>query len=122
MMGLALKSIVKDVSKDITARHLVKLKKNDWICLFCRNLCVCAFCRRKRGENVPKKVFKKKRSRESSPDSLTFRKRKKVKRESLSDDSVTSPPISPVDSLDCENNYPMEDREKKISLKIIKNK
>jgi hypothetical protein len=31
------------------------IDKERWICLFCRNICACALCRRNRGENVPKK-------------------------------------------------------------------
>lgn len=32
--------------------------KESWVCLYCRNLCSCAFCRRRRGdESVPPSEF-----------------------------------------------------------------
>jgi len=36
------------------------IDQKTWICMFCRGVCLCACCRRKRGEEVPKRIMKKK--------------------------------------------------------------
>jgi hypothetical protein len=91
-------SCTKKYCKGCIERHynesFTNIDKDKWICLFCRNLCVCAFCRRKRGEDVPKKVFKRKKSsiKDSPPSSPPAKKRKKNKsREMIHHDSVSSP-------------------------------
>jgi len=57
------------------------IEQEKWICLFCRNLCVCAFCRRKRGEAVPKKILTKRKRSNSKKEEFESlsppRKRKK---------------------------------------------
>jgi len=42
------------------------IDKKNWICMFCRGLCLCASCRRKRGEIVPKRIMKNKRKAEGN--------------------------------------------------------
>jgi len=39
----------------------VTIDQKNWICMFCRDTCLCAFCRRKRGEKVPKRIMKKRK-------------------------------------------------------------
>jgi len=34
--------------------------------MFCRGICLCACCRRKRGEEVPKRVMKKRKLEETT--------------------------------------------------------
>jgi len=76
-------SCTKKYCKGCIERHYNEsyncIDKDKWICLFCRNLCVCAFCRRKRGEDVPKKVFKRKKSSSNyikeSPSSPPLKKK-----------------------------------------------
>jgi len=61
-------SCTKKYCKGCIERHYGQnfsgISKDNWICLFCRNLCVCAFCRRKRGEEIPKKGVKRKNNSE----------------------------------------------------------
>jgi len=95
-------SCTKKYCKGCIERHYSEtydnIHKDKWICLFCRNLCVCAFCRRKRGEDVPKKVTKRKKSdivKESPPTSP----KKKVKRAHKKADKevvLSSPLNSPI--------------------------
>jgi len=98
-------SCTKKYCKGCIERHynesFCNIDKDKWICLFCRNLCVCAFCRRKRGEDVPKKVFKKRKCsvKDSPPSSPPLKKKRKLKyRESVTESPKTpnSPPTPPI--------------------------
>jgi len=47
--------------------------------MFCRGICLCACCRRKRGEEVPKRVMKKRKLEDS--EKLDIKETKKQKLE-----------------------------------------
>jgi len=105
-------SCTKKYCKGCIERHYHEsydnIQKDKWVCLFCRNLCVCAFCRRKRGEDVPKKVLKRKNNKsgsikESPPSSPKKKVKKTVKTENKSSEkeeivfsSPLNSPISPT--------------------------
>jgi hypothetical protein len=104
-------SCTKKYCKGCIERHYHEsydnIQKDKWVCLFCRNLCVCAFCRRKRGEDVPKKVLKRKHNKsgsikESPPSSPKKKIKKTVKTEikcSEKEEVVFSSPLnSPLNS------------------------
>jgi hypothetical protein len=97
-------SCTKKYCKGCIERHYHEsydnIQKDKWVCLFCRNLCVCAFCRRKRGEDVPKKVLKRKNNKESPPSSPKKKVKKTVKSEKKNPEKeeivFSSPLNSPI--------------------------
>jgi len=64
-------SCSKKYCKGCIERHynesVVDIDPKKWICMYCRNICICAFCRRKRGEESPKKQYPITKKRRSSP-------------------------------------------------------
>jgi len=86
------------------------IDKKNWICMFCRSVCLCASCRRKRGEVVPKRVMKNKRKAEEALEGDQERDVKRRKK-NYEEPSSTSPSLPALDST-----------SSKLNVDIIKNK
>jgi hypothetical protein len=54
------------------------IDQKTWICMFCRGICLCACCRRKRGEEVPKRVMKKRKLEEDTQEDTPDTKKQKI--------------------------------------------
>jgi len=71
------------------------IDQKNWLCMFCRGICLCASCRRKRGEIVPKRVMKNKRkasaiSNSSNDENNSLEETHERKKLKLEDDNNSS--------------------------------
>jgi len=91
-------SCSKKYCKGCIERHYNESVANvgkNWECMYCRNICICAFCRRKRGEEQPKKGSKRGRN---NTDDIPVQT-KKLKKEQESFDRISCSP-TPTDNND----------------------
>jgi len=66
----------KKYCKKCIRKHYKKevIVRNKWECFYCRGICLCASCRRKRGEVVPKRIMKRK----ADDEAVNIRKKQKL--------------------------------------------
>eukprot|EP01129_Flabellula_baltica_P000150 TRINITY_DN1018_c0_g1_i1.p1 TRINITY_DN1018_c0_g1~~TRINITY_DN1018_c0_g1_i1.p1 ORF type:complete len:358 (-),score=51.65 TRINITY_DN1018_c0_g1_i1:122-1195(-) len=93
----------KKYCKGCIERHYMEsadeIDENTWVCMFCRNICTCAFCRRKRGEGssfISSKPAPDNRRVNSDPVAVvkTHKKREKLTNSDSAKPKIISPEVT----------------------------